>query len=268
MMEEFKLYGGRVLLRYDDAKHKYVAVEEDGSVINAPSITTVLGVINKPMLMQWAVNQAINHLQSRLFDGGEFSELDISLFLEEAKYAHRAVKEKAGSIGTAAHNWLEDFWHQKMQTTASGETFAIPPLPEDPQVRNCVEAAIKWMAAHDIKPLLIEKPVYSRIYQVAGRMDKLARIDGRLAVVDWKSSTGLWPEYKLQTAAYASIYMEEFPEQKIEDRWLVKLGKYDGEFEAICIPGSEEIALDYDAFVAASVLRKRLQALEKVDRKR
>lgn len=262
-MEEFKLYDGRVLLRYDDAKHKYVAVEEDGSVINAPSITTVLGVINKPMLMQWAVNQAINHLQSRLFDGGEFSELDISLFLEEAKYAHRAVKEKAGSIGTAAHNWLEGYWHQKIHASASGETFALPPLPEDSQVRNCAEAAIKWMAEYDIKPLLIEKPVYSRIYQVAGRMDKLAWINGVLTVVDWKSSSAIYPEYRFQISAYLFIYEEETG-QRVEGAWLVRLGKHDGEFEAKYFSRAE-LEPDWQAFIAALTLYRRKQVL---DRKR
>jgi hypothetical protein len=261
-MEEFSLYGGKVILKYDDARHKYVAVEQDGTVVNAPSITTVLSVVNKPALMQWAVNCAIDHLRARLYDDGEFTVEQLEKFLDEAKYAHKFVKQAAADIGTAAHRWLEDYWHQKKMAVESGEVFAVPPLPEHPQVRNCVEAAIKWIEEHDIKPLIIEKPLYSRIHQVAGRMDKLAMVDGRLAVVDWKSSTGLWPEYLLQIAAYASIYMEEFPDQQVEDRWLVKLGKYDGEFQAVKF-GKADLDADYEAFLAATKLYKRLQTLNR-----
>jgi len=208
-VEEFALYGGKVTLKYDDAKHKYIAVEEDGTIIVPPSITTVLGVVNKPALVQWAVNVAINHLRSRLFDGGEFEVEDVERFLDEAKYAHKFVKQEAADIGSAAHRWLEDYWHQKIRAAESGEVFAVPPLPEDPQVRNCVEAAVKWIEEHDIRPLVIEKPLYSRIHKVAGRMDKLAVVDGRLVVVDWKSSTGLWDEYRFQIAAYLFMYEEE-----------------------------------------------------------
>lgn len=261
-MEQFSLYGGKVLLEYEAGKHKYTAIEEDGSIIPAPSITTVLGVVNKPFLMQWAVNQAIDHLRARLYDGGEFDVEDLEQFLDEAKYAHKFTKDKAGEIGTAAHDWLENYWLQKMKAVESGEDFAVPPLPDDPQVLNCVEAAIKWIEEHDIVPLIIEKPVYSRIHRVAGRMDKLALVDGRLSVVDWKSSKGIWPEYSLQTAAYASIFMEEFPDQEIKDRWLIKLGKYDGEFQAIKLDQST-LASDYAAFVAASVLDKRLKELNR-----
>jgi hypothetical protein len=257
-VEEFSLYGGKVILRYEDKTHKYVAVEEDGQVIKPESITTILSVVNKPALVQWAVNCAISHLRSRLYDGGEFSPEDLDTYLDEAKYAHRYVKEEAASIGTQAHNWLEGYWKAKMD--GLGDT--IPPLPERLEVRNCCEAAIKWIEENDIIPLIIEKPLYSRVHRVAGRMDKLAMVNGRLAVVDWKSSTGLWPEYMLQTAAYAAMYMEEFPETKIEDRWLIKLGKYDGEFQGLLLKKAD-LEQDWQAFIAALALQRRLKRLEK-----
>jgi hypothetical protein len=260
-MEEFSLYRGEVILRYDDVKHKYVAID-DKQIINAPSITTVLKVINKPALVPWAVNQAINHLKSRLFDGGEFEPEEIDHFLDEAKHAHQQVKQEAADIGTEAHHWLETYWRQKQNAAVLGTEFIEPLRPNHLLVANCVNAATKWIDEHHIQPLIIEKPVYSRQHQVAGRLDKLAIVDGRLAVVDWKSSTGIWAEYVLQTAAYAAIYMEEFPEQKVLDRWLVKLGKYDGEFEAKCF-GPADLDKDYAAFVAALTLQRRLKEIDK-----
>jgi hypothetical protein len=260
-VEEFALYGGSVILKYDDAKHKYVAVEADGTVVNPPSITTALGVLNKPAIVQWAVNCAINHLRSRLYDGGEFDVEDLERFLDEAKYAHKWIKEEAADIGSAAHQWLEDYWHQKMKAAESGEEFAVPPLPEHPQVKNCVEAAVKWIEEHHITPIVIEKPLYSRRHKVAGRMDKLATVDGKLVVVDWKSSAGLWEEYRFQIAAYLFIYEEETGRVPV-GAWLVRLGKYDGEFEAKYFT-REQLMPDMDAFVAASVLYKRKQVLSR-----
>lgn len=258
-MEQFSLYGGKVILQYEPGKHKYTAIEEDGSIIPAPSITTVLGVINKAALLQWAVNQAINHLRARLYDGGEFDVEDLERFLDEAKYAHKFVKQEAADIGTAAHNWLETYWHQKMKAAESGEDFAIPPLPEHEQVRNCVEAAIKWIESQDIVPLIIEKPVYSRLHRVAGRLDKLALIKGELTVVDWKSSNQIWDEYRFQIAAYLFIYEEETG-QVVKGAWLVRLGKADGEFEAKYFSRADLLP-DWQAFVAASVLYKRKHEL-------
>ncbi len=253
--ETFLLYGGKVKLEYHDKKHKYVAVEEDGRVIDAPSITTVLGVINKPALVQWAVNQAIQHLRSCLYGSPELSYEDIDRFLDEAKFAHWRVKQEAADIGSEAHQWLEDYWFARM-------TGSPPPaLPDHELVRNCCLAAKKWIDGQVIEPLIIEKPVYSRIHRVAGRLDKLARVNGKLSIVDWKSSTGLWPEYYLQTAAYAKIYEEETGEA-IECRWLIKLGKYDGEFKAVCIEtGLQE---DYDAFLAALTVKRRIAELERL----
>jgi hypothetical protein len=253
-VETFTLYGGQVTLQYDDAKHKYVAIEQaDGRVIVPPSITTVLGVINKPALVQWAVNCAIDYLRNCLCEG-EFSTEDIDRFLDEAKYAHRFVKQQAADIGSEAHNWLEAYWRAKLFDIQGPDE-----LPENQQVRNCVEAALKWIDSHKITPLLIERALYSRKHEVAGRMDKLAFVDGRLSVVDWKSSTGLWPEYVLQTSAYAKIYEEEMG-VVVEDRWLVKLGKYDGEFQAKQFT-KEECDKDFEAFLGAVAVYKRLQQL-------
>lgn len=258
-MESFVLYGGEVEMSFDDVTHRYTVRDKalPGDKIVPPSITTVLSVINKPALIPWAVNETVNFLRTKLTEG-EHTEAEVEAYFEMAKDAHKLTKKAAADIGTQAHNWLEQYWRSKLFP----ELFKVGDLPEDARVRNCVQAALKWIADHKIEPILIEKPVYSRKYRVSGRMDKLALVDGRLAVVDWKSSKGLWPEYILQTAAYTKFYEEENPDTQPEDRWLVQLGKETGEFHAAKFD-RQSLEADFEAFIGALTVYRRLQELNR-----
>ena len=68
------------------------------------SVTTVLSVIAKPMLIQWAANMACDSIQSVMETGMPIT-LDV---IKEARTAHRIKKEKAGDWGTALHLAIEE----------------------------------------------------------------------------------------------------------------------------------------------------------------
>lgn len=149
-----------------------------------------------------------------------------------------------------AHNWLEQYFK-------SGEP---GPAPEHPKAGHCVDAALKWLHEHQVEKLEVERRIYSRKHQFSGTLDKLAIVDGKKCLIDWKSSKGVYTEYKLQTAAYVGAYEEETGEY-IEGRWLIKLGKEDGEFEAHWYPRATQRS-DYKAFKNALGLLKYLKANE------
>lgn len=86
-------------------------------------------------------------------------------------------------------------------------------------------------------------------------------VDGKLAVIDWKSSAAIYPEYALQLAAYARAIKEEYGYRV--DRWLVRLGKTDGVVEAVKYPKSTQSS-DFRAFLCALHLyRSKLGVKEK-----
>jgi hypothetical protein len=64
-------------------------------------------------------------------------------------------------------------------------------------------------------PIASEKLVYSSDHGYAGTADLVGTLNGQLALLDIKTGRGVYPEYKLQLAAYAVAWGEmkgHFPE--------------------------------------------------------
>ena len=75
-----------------------------------------------------------------------------------------------------------------------------------------------------LKPTLIETEVhlFSDELKIAGTCDCICEIDGKLWVIDFKTSNHLQTTYDLQSAAYAQMYKECFGKSadKIGVLWL------------------------------------------------
>ena len=237
-----ELYNNTVQLNFDARTHKYT-VREGGATFNCPSVTSVLRIIDKSgPLVGWAVNCTLDVCKQAIQSNTQYSEVYLEQVWEQAKRSNREVKQQAANIGTQAHKWIEH--HLK------GEDREVTS-----EILPCVNAALDWLGGHNCRVVSTERPVYSKNHRVAGTLDLLAEIEGRLSVVDFKTSNALYPEYNLQLAAYAGMYYEEYGE-KVE-RWLVRLGK-DGEFEARKLTGMRK---DWGAFLAACRLHKRMGEL-------
>lgn len=218
-----------------------------------PSVTTVLGVVDKSYaLIPWAINQTIGVIRPAISPGVEHAESYLEEVYAQAKKESGRVKREAADIGTRAHEFLERY------------PIVLPPA-EDGPVRNCVLAGLEWLNSREISWLHREKPIYSRRHRYSGRLDGIATVDGVVSLVDWKSSKGVYPEFRLQTAAYVHAYEEEFLDQRIEQRILIRLGKDDGAFEPH-VYGRDSLRQDFQGFLGALTLYKRLQSIEKEKR--
>ncbi len=80
-------------------------------------ITTVLSVIAKPSLIQWAANMAVDYISCEWSSNKSYTEDEIAVILTEAKTAHRKKKEEAGEKGTFCHSWLEQWILAEMKRT-------------------------------------------------------------------------------------------------------------------------------------------------------
>lgn len=276
------LYGGKILLNFDEKKHKYTI---DKKVI--PSVTGILKIMNKPALVPWAakmVAEKILEIMPRgevqdcgLFAGpvewGTFEQLVL-----EAKNAPRNIKDDAGDVGKQAHKIIENGIQNAIREYLEGTTdraFCKDACNgPDPRVVNCANAAFRWMEKHNVTWQKTETVVYSRLHNFSGIMDGLALVSSCedtsccpflfkdvLSVIDWKSSNRLYPEYLLQTAAYQFAYEEEF-EAGIADRWILRLGKEDGEFEAWHAK-PEDFGADFAAFESCLHLTNDFKIVEK-----
>lgn len=223
-------------------------------------VTTALSSISKgDGLIQWAVNQACDYARANLTvftnEPYEVPHLsidvpDLELVLQGAKYAWKAARDEAASIGTLAHGWIEAY--------LKGEE---PTWPEDPRVGNACQAALDWIRSVKWESIQIEHQIYIPELGVAGICDWYARIDGVLAVPDWKTSKSLHSSYAYQTAAYLRALEGEFGE-KIPNRWLIRIDKETGSVEPRFLP-EESIGQDYAAFESAVVIYKREAELKK-----
>ena len=103
-----------------------------------------------------------------------------------------------------------------------------------------------------VNPTVIsaEHRVYSRKYQFAGTVDKVAQVGADTAILDWKTGNGIYPEARMQTAAYAVAWEEENG-LEISTRIIVRLGKKDGKFHVLKLASHKK---DFAAFLSAKGL--------------
>jgi hypothetical protein len=254
-----RLYNDEVTITYKNGRHTY-SVEDPANGVNGLvlSVTQVLNVLDKPALVSWAVNCGADYIRSRFKAGEELwlTQEEIDRIADGVKSAHRKVSKAARDIGSEAHDWIASC------IAAQAEGGDAPVLPENPAVKNCCVAAKNWLAEVGLRPIAIEEIVYSRKHKYLGCMDAaggLVEIRGRKAVIDWKSSKGLYNEYRFQLAAYRNAY-EEMTGLSGFDRYVVRLGKNDGSFEPFLLP-DEDYEGDLAAFLGLIPVARRLKEL-------
>lgn len=247
MSKSITLYNGGVLLEFDPQAHAY---KWQGMFV--PGVTTILRVLDKPALVQWASNMAVEfiregYLASVRSDDGVLSESAFLALCEQAKTAHRRISREAADIGSAVHKFAE--------ATLSGER---PSIPSDPQTAKGAAAFLNWSNAHTIKPIHVERMVFSKNHFYAGTCDFFGHIDGELCVLDLKTSSGLYLEMPLQLAAYA-VAIEEEGSERINHGWIVRLDKKTGKPSPYYLPIRQTLK---DAWLR---VREAHRAVQKVD---
>jgi hypothetical protein len=259
--EIFELYGGQVRMEYTDSSHRYRVSEEGSKFESRGSVTTVLNVLNKAAIKPWAIKITCNYIEDnlrQLLAGNSFSIDAVFKIITEARTAAERAREDAAEVGTNTHDWLRDYW----KGYVSG---VCPPMPKEERTVKCVNAALNWFDEHRIEPIAVEEPQYSRLHKICGRPDLIARVDGELAVVDYKSTKFLYPEVALQMCPYAKMH-EEMHGQFPSVRWGLRLDKTTGDFEDRRYP-PDEFDLDWDSFKCCLTLYERLKHLRRVEKK-
>jgi hypothetical protein len=238
MQTKYSLYKGKVNLVFDHYHHKYFVDREV-----TPSVTTILSIIAKPALINWAANMAADYVESHLQAGVSLDEIQIGELVKGARSAHRTKKDKAADVGSLVHKYVEDYigWTQVLLGT--GVQGKKPGLPVNEVLARSVAQFHEWEKEHKVKFLLSEQPVYSKEFKYAGTLDFICKIGGKLYCGDLKTSSGIYPEYKAQLAAYRQARQEEFPSEKYAGNLIVRVSR-DGEFEYCLMEGDNQEHLD------------------------
>lgn len=144
--------------------------------------------------------------------------LDI-FFKEMGSYeAAEEVKMKSAEEGTKTH--------EIVQALATGKDIEITD-----DIKPVAEAFLKFNKTANVvfHPEFVERSVWSLLHRYSGTVDALASVGGKFGVLDIKTSTGFYPEYNLQTAAYVLALQELGVKQAlglphdIETRWILRV---------------------------------------------
>lgn len=249
-MQTHVLYNGEVMLQFDPVKHRYLVNGQP-----AISVTKALDVIHKPALVPWAAKMAAETVLAELKPGMALNEIEIQELANRAKSAHRQKSQSAAQIGSTVHDWVERF--------ARGNH---PPMPLHDSVRKGVEAYIAWVNEHRVDTQWVERKVCSLQHRYVGTVDFVGQIDGVPAVVDFKTSSSIWDEYRLQVAAYSQALIEEGIVPPDHDRWIIRFDKETGNFEAKLLP-RQDYERDAYTFRAALALYRNLEEIKAANKR-
>lgn len=149
-----------------------------------PSITTILGSVEKPGLVDW---------RNSLGD----------------KAADKEMK-RAADRGTAVHSMIELMLNNNTDPTKGHQIEHINEFKSLRTYLNKINHIVTQEAA-----------LYSDVMKVAGRVDCIAEYKGKLAIIDFKTSTNskdknIITDYYLQTTAYALMF-DELYDIQIDD---------------------------------------------------
>lgn len=289
LTEEYKFYKDEVVLRYDPKAHIYLLVQPDGTLKEVEGVTSVVHIIDKSdALVPWGCKMMAQKLlsTSELFKVEEpwvtlhsegtdtYYKLEpeqLEKWINEGKSAHKDQLEEAGNIGKLAHAWIESYIKAVLADNEGRKLELLAKLPTEEKAANCCMAALEWMQRHNVRWISTERKVYSREHQFAGTMDGLCVVDScddpeccphqfkdRLSIADWKTSNYLYIDYILQTAAYQEAYEEETGDEVI-DRWIIRLGKEDAEFDPWHLEGRELYIKNWVAFHSALELSRQVE---------
>ena len=235
-----------------------------------PSVTSVLNVLDKPGLKNWAINQTIQHAVDQL-GGAQDVAGDRPLTAEELHEAVHKSKEasslalrKAGDFGTRAHDAIDQL--------IAGTRSEHMKLDED--ITQVVKNFWEWWVSSGVTiDPRGDTMVFSPRYGYAGALDALALTpDGQLMVCDWKTSNAVYETHIIQVAAYAKAVEENLlacgfsPEESKVHRACVV--RFDKEKEGFEVHEVENIDAAFGAFKAALYLFHYTSKLKAESRQR
>ena len=178
------------------AHQRYYA--SDGQML--PGSTTVIGVLGlgKDRLIRWA-----NH------KGLEGIDTD--------KY-----KDEAADSGTCLH-YLVECYLINIEPRLDDFT----PAQVD-RARIGLDAFKRWREAEapDLKPIATELRLVSDTKRYGGTLDLYCTIRDRYTLVDYKTSTGVYLEHKVQVTSYVKLAQENG--RRVQDAIIIQLPQVEG----------------------------------------
>lgn len=222
MKDRIELPDGRTIVKRPRGRgHSYATLGGE----RVPSVTTILGVVNKPGLPNWAARtaaeEAIRLVKVAVKRGEELTVPTLNSIGEEAKKAHTKLRDDAASIGVAIHTVVEG----KLAGKNLAPTREVPKFVTS-NVNDFFETSLMEF------DVLAREVVVAHPLPFAGTVDAVLNVNGKKVVIDWKTSSGIYPEMAMQVAAYAQAYKYSY-NTHIDEAWVIRFPKTDSPVELV-----------------------------------
>jgi hypothetical protein len=173
-----------------------------------PGVTTVLKNLNKPAIVQWAVDNTaayavanIDGLLNRTQEQGYgflrwyWKRDPLKGDLSDIRNYSNGVLDDSAELGTLVHDWI----------AADHGACPYPDVSNAPAFFwEMVEQWDGYKTLHEIEPIHSEVTLWNDEYGYAGTADGIWKIDGKLTLVDIKTSRNTWDEHWMQIVALAA----------------------------------------------------------------
>lgn len=209
-----------------------------------PSVTTILSVIAKPALVNWAAKverEMVSEVSADLYQDAPEVKMSRNAWLTTLQSrlgkqkASQKELAKAAEIGTQVHALIE--WTLKGELC---QKFGPSPFISE-KAQHAFASWTEWRRKVELKPLFVEQTIWSKSFGYAGTLDLLADVEGKLTVLDWKTGKAIYPEAKLQNAAYRQA-LREMGHGEPRQGIILRLPKVetDPDFEALTVTDDEQ----------------------------
>jgi hypothetical protein len=167
----------------------------DGELV--VGVTTVCGLLAKPQLIKWANNLGLQGIDS-------------------TKYV-----DASATVGTLIHYLVE--CHIK------GENPDLSEYSQADQELGQVgfNKFLEWEKEHKVEYIASELSLVSDKNKFGGTIDCIAKVDGELTLIDFKSGSGIYKEYYVQTSAYKELAKEKG--YKVKRIMILNIGRNENE---------------------------------------
>jgi hypothetical protein len=145
-------------------------------------------------------------------------------------YAHL---ENEANVGTVVHDMADFALAGKLEDEII--EFARKALPEPTDFGRAqagFRAYQQWAQAFRVRVVDRELSIVSEKHKVGMTLDRVVLVGNALALLDFKTASGVYPDHLIQLAAYRNLYEERFPGRKLSGGChLIRLPKDGTSFE-------------------------------------
>lgn len=246
-------------LQFMEKSHRYKMRTPQGVLASVPGVTGLIGGgIPKPQLNPWYARMVAEFVEQNPLEVERLRSLppvqhqgrERSALVDALCKVPTGKRDSAAERGTAIHALAEK--------VVAGDEVAVP-VEHDGEVTGYAEFLDAW----EITPVVIEGRGANATEWYAGTLDLIATSphwDG-VALIDLKTSNGVYGETAIQTAAYAKFefYLdengEERPMPKIERTFVAHITPFGTDLHPLCTSPTE-IDEAYRQFLCAAYITK------------